>query len=134
MMGAQYALCCGCDFVYIEQDCLVYGLDRALAWAQGRDMVYGYGDPCQIIDGWAEHSFFFVSSGYIPNMLTAMNTQRVHETVGYPLPEIWWHNTFGSIADFWPFGYGRKRPIKWDGEAFYAQQLTDDELRGFLVK
>lgn len=143
MMGAEYALCNGCDFVYIEQDCLVYGLDKALEWAYGQNanIAYGFGENCSFYKGWSESSFFYVHNGFLPFFLDLFNRSRVHEWTKSPVPEVWWTNMFTRIVDWhvfrvkhWPFGYGRKRPIDFDEEVFYAQQLTDGELNNFMKK
>ena len=132
IMGAQYALLNGCDYVFIEQDCLVYGLDKAIEWAQNQTagIVYGFGEY-SLFPGWSEESFTFVSNEFLPTFIARMNRRRIFETTN-SAPEKIFHSLFKDLAEYWPFGYGRKRPIDFDQEVFYAQQITDDELEKFL--
>ena len=41
------------------------------------------------------------------------------------------HLAYSNMFTPWPFGYGRIRPIDFSQPVFYAQQLTDNEIRGF---
>ncbi len=133
MMGAQYSLVNKCDMIYVEQDCLVYGLREALDWAKGKKIVYGFGDVSWC-PGWAEHSFFYVSNEYLGTFLSILNGCRIHENEKI-LPEVSWHSLFKDVADFWPFGTGRKRPIPFDSDGpFYSQQLKTNEIREFQNK
>lgn len=135
MMGAQYAFCNSMDFVYIEQDCMVHGLDKALEWAQGEKMCYGFGPNASLFPEWAEHSFVYIGLDYIPEMLYKINLPQIHthiDTAGR-VPETIWHRMFKDVATFWPFGYGRKRPIDFNQEVFYAQQLSEKEIAEFRV-
>ena len=133
MMGAQYALCNGCDLVYIEQDCLVGGLNKAIEWAQDYKHVYGYGRQCSMAHGWAENSFMYVRNDFLPELLNVLNQNKWLDGRGAPLPEMLWHGAFYEMdgVEFWPFGSGRKRPIPWQEEFFYGQQLTEGEIEKF---
>jgi len=133
MMGAEYALCNGCDLVYIEQDCFVKGLWKAIAYAQGIGHIYGYGRECSMGSGWAENSFMYVANDFLPEFLMVLNNRRWFEGKGSPMPEVMWHEVFKNYDEvsFWPFGVGRKRPIPWEDEIYFAQQLTDGEIEKF---
>ena len=133
MLGLQYALCEGLDFLYIEQDCFVYGLDKMVDWARthihDKLIVYGW-QPWWFNPGWAEQSLMFVPNQAIPTVLWIINTARVHENnVG--IPEVNWHNLFQNAFVKWPVGYGRCAVSDWDGSMFFKQQLTDKEVERF---
>lgn len=132
IMGAQFALLNGCDFVYIEQDCLVYRLDKALEWADGKKLVYGFGKWSHS-EGWSEDSLQYIANVFLPEYIYRLNTVRFQEIPNF-IGEPHYHKLFKDVADFWPFGFGRKRPIDFEQEIFYAQQLSDEELDGFLNK
>jgi hypothetical protein len=133
LMGAQYSLVNNCDMVYLEQDCLVFGLKEALDWAKGKKIVYGFGDVSWC-PNWAEHSFFTVSHEYLGTFLSILNGCRIHENNDI-LPEVSWHSLFKDVASFWPYPYGRKRPIDFNLETpFYAQQLRSNEIKEFQNK
>ena len=134
MLGLQYALCEGLDFLYIEQDCMVYGLDKAVDWARtnirDRLIVYGFTPWC-FHPGWAEQSLMFVPNQAIPAVLWIINTARVHE-INQGIPEMIWHNLFQNCFVAWPFGYGRHCVNDWEQPMFFKQQLTDSEIEKFL--
>lgn len=130
-MAAQYALVNGMDWLYIEQDCLVYGLDKVLKFTEGKKMCIGGGEYAWQ-PGWAEESLMWVSNEYLPTFIQKINAVRLYETEKIPEPIVM--QMFKDDATLWPFGYGRKRPIDFDQEVFYAQQLSDEELDKFIEK
>jgi len=133
LVPATYAYCNEMNFIYIEQDCLVKGLDSAIKWASDKDLCYGYG-KWSLSLGWAEQCFIWVRYEYIPMFVylcmksNIMNVD-VHRKV---IPEPMFHGLFKNIVTPWPFGVGRKRPIGFNDDIVYAQQLTDNELNEFL--
>lgn len=133
MASAMFAYCNQLDFVFIEQDCLVWGLREAILWARGKDIVYGvtpYSDDLSR----GENSFVFISYEYISEFLNIMFRLKWHIWgIDKDFPECIWDDTFKQVGARWPFGYGRKRPINFDLPMFYAQQLTDVELKQFLT-
>lgn len=133
MLGLQYALCEAMDFLYIEQDCFVFGLDKAVEWArtniQDKLIIYG-GYPYWFHDNWAEQSLMFVPNHAIPAVLYIINNARVHED-NSGIPEVKWHHLFKDSARFWSFGYGRHKVGYWNREMIYKQQLTDEEIKIF---
>ena len=134
LMGAQYSLVNNCDLVYVEQDCLVYGIKEALDWAKGKKIVYGYGDYVSWCPGWAEQSFVYVSNEYLGTFLSVLNGCRIHEN-DKVLPEVSWHALFKDVASFWEFGCGRRRPIPFEGDSpLFAQQLKRHEIEKFKEK
>lgn len=138
MMGAQYAYCNEMDFVYFEQDCLCYSLDKALEWASGRNLVYGFGPLTSWQPGWAELSLIYVSYTFIPLFMRYLYDFKLHiwnrdfDRVKHA--EICIHRLFRGIAEHWPFGFGRNVPIDWDQKVFYAQQMTAENLEKFKKK
>jgi hypothetical protein len=131
MMPAQYAFCNGMDFCYIEQDCMVHGLDKALEFARDKKIVYGFGTQTSFVKDWAEQSFIYVSNDYLPEFIYKLNTNRFHESMTL-VPELNFHRQFKEDADFWPFGYGRNlKWINWNESVFYAQQLRDSDIERF---
>jgi hypothetical protein len=138
LVAAAYALANDMDLCYIEQDCLVYGLDKAVKMAQEQcGMWYGFGENSSYKPGWAANSFLYVSNGYLLPFLERMHRiknwpdgvnkleQAFHEVM------VW---SSGINFKYWPFGCDRLRPIPWDQEIFYAQQLNDEELDKFTSK
>lgn len=135
LMGAYYAYLNECDFMYIEQDCLVYGLDRALESVQDKSICFGGGE-FECSQGWAENSFVYVSYNFIPEFIERQNDIKFHafkDGEYRQTPEITFNDLYAGFAH-WPFGYGRKRPIDFNQKVFYAQKLTDPELDEFLRK
>ena len=130
VMGAQFALINGCNFLYVEQDCLVYGLDKILEFAKDKKIVYGYDEWSWQI-GWAEDSLLYISKDYLCKYITLSNENKLVDNIS-TTPEIDFQRVFSADADYWPFGFGRKRPIDFTQKCFYAQQLNDEELDLFL--
>ena len=133
--GAQYAYCNECDFVYIEQDCLVRGLGKAIEWARDNEAKIAYGSGrWSMFPGWAEHSFIYISYDYLAKFVFEMMNSDIkfNDSKGREVVEMTFHRLFKDDATFWPFGYGRRRPIDFDQDVFYAQQLTDEEIEEFL--
>ena len=133
--GAQYAYCNECDFVYIEQDCLIRGLGKAIEWARDNEAKIAYGSGrWSMFPGWAEHSFIYVSYDYLPKFVFKMMNSDIkfNDSKGREVVELTFNRLFKDDATFWPFGYGRRRPIDFDQDVFYAQQLTDAEIEEFL--
>lgn len=134
LLPAAYAWANKRDLVYVEQDCLVVGLESALNWAkeQKAKICYGYGDNSSFAYGWAATSFTYISLEYLPVFIARLAAAGVltHREVKEYF-EITWQKMFGEDATYWPFGYDRKRPIDFSQKMFYAQQMTDVELDKF---
>jgi hypothetical protein len=134
MNGAMYALCCDADFyVYVEQDCLLFG-DDLLANAMGdatEDILVGA--PTENGVGLNEsaaapmlqQSFVIVRRTALARFITSL--------LGSP-----WSDGEVSPEEIMarrlvPFGllripFGRSRPIDFRLTHFYAQHLTENEL------
>lgn len=134
MLSLQYAFCNGMDWLNLEQDCLCYGLDKVLEWANNnindKLIIYGW-DPWWYRPGWAEQSLMYVPRLTIPAVLYIINNARVHENLA-GCPEVNWHQLFCNSFISWPFGYGRCEVKDWSGEMFFKQQVTDREIDNFL--
>lgn len=133
MMGAQYALLSGMNYVYIEQDCFVYGLDKAIEWAQDKDICYGFGDNCSFGPGWGEQCFMFINNSYLTKFIMRMLETRVWARTDNFM-EIHLHEIFKRDLTPWEFGCGRLRPIDFSKDMFYAQQLSNTEIMSFIEK
>ena len=135
MQGAYYAHCMNQDFLYIEQDCMVYGLDRAIRWLEKEKPLisYGYGEYSYLPE-WAENCFVFIRRDFVPEMIRRHHEYQFHNWHYYRgVPEVIFHRMFQDVATFWPFGFGRKQ-INWNEPIFYAQQLNDKKIDKFLEK
>lgn len=113
-------------FVYIEQDCLIYGkniIEKAIKSMGKKPMLLGSGNgtpqPIQqsfvIIKKDFIHKFLQMEFNLNKNMLSIDSEKR------YSL-------RFKGYYDFLPFGYGRKRPIDFNQSHFYVQHLRTNEL------
>lgn len=131
--GAQYAYCNEMHFIYIEQDCLVKGLDKAIKWALDNDVKIAFGSgEWSYNPTWIEPSFTFVHYDFLPQFISSMmfsNVKFADKTD--KVPERVWSDLFGKSVTFWPFGYGRKGPVDMSEDAFYKQQLSDKEVEAF---
>jgi hypothetical protein len=139
LCGAAYAYANDMDMLFIEQDCLVFGLEKAIAWARelGSCVCYGFGKNCSWRAGWAENCLTYVSNDLLGRFIPCMH--RIKDIPdAHPYLEEQFHtvlqNEFEDDVHYWPFGCGRLRPIPWDQEIFYAQHLTDAELDQFMQK
>jgi len=127
--GALYAYCNGMDYLYIEQDCLVHNLPAVLEFAQHHDMCYGYG-KYSMYPGWAETSLVWVKHSSLDRFIARMVTSGIKDLDGKgTVTEQFFHAKFCDMMEPWPFGYGRIRPIDFTQPVFYAQQLTDQEIK-----
>lgn len=128
-LGAFYAYFTGTDyFVWVEQDCLIHGkgiIDKAIENMQeATDISFGEFDD----DLKVETSFIVMKAASIPKIFDA------YLRVKNDRPELkYWKMTHnGFINHVWfPFGQGRNRPIKFEDQYYYAQQLTNEELARF---
>ena len=128
LFGAMYAYSNNMHLVYIEQDCLVKGLDKAveLAIESDKPMFYGYGEY-SFQKGWAEHSFVFVKNTFVDIAISRILDCKL-DREARPLPEKLFHSMFNDAFTPWPFGYGRKPVADWDSPILYKQQITPEEL------
>ena len=125
------------DFIYLEQDALAFG-----PWVQklySEDEKYGvlFGRK-HLSAPWmpCSQSLFMVRHWYIPEFVRLIlgdGPQNINGNLG--------EHIFVRLAERYPdkwkqFGWGfdRERPIAYDDEVFYAQQLTSEELDTLRAK
>ena len=127
LMGAVYAYSNSTSYLWIEQDTLIHGLDKALEIAKDKKICYGFSDKCTFKDGWAAQSFIYVGNDYLPTFINKLTESRIHES-RFPVPEMIFHDLFKQDATDWNTGYDRKPITDWSLPFFYAQQITDIEI------
>lgn len=127
--AAEHALVNDCNLLYVEQDCLVHNIPAVLSFARDHLMCYG-SNEWAYNPGWSEESLMWIANSFLPQFINRINVARFWNIDGIPEPIF--NGMFGGIATPWPFGFGRKRPIDFRQDTFYAQQLSDDELDMFL--
>jgi len=137
--GAMHALCCDADyFVYVEQDCLLFGNDFLPRAIGGSDADILLGPPTQNGRGMAgalaapmiQQSLMVVARSGLERFLEGLlgapwgdGKRAPEETMRLRLAP------FGFVQ----VPYGRSRPIDFDQSHYYVQHLTDDELGQFLA-
>lgn len=147
MLGVAYAWMCDADyFVYVEQDCLLYG-QGILEQAIGRmkhDFMFGDGSgtpqPLQqslfVIARPAFRSFLDALDG-IDGRDREVSPEIKFSRLRWDLPPTWvgrrqskaWRKlTWRLWYDRLPFGYGRVRPIDWSQPHFYFQHGSVEEV------
>ena len=153
LLGVAYAWMCEADYyVYVEQDCLLYGegiVERAIGRMR-HDFMFGdgAGTPQPI-----QQSMFILARPAFRAFLDGMDKIRegdrevspevkfarlkwdlVPERIG-PLRLRSWRRLTGRLwYDRLPFGYGRARPIDWNQPHFYFQHGTREELERYREK
>jgi hypothetical protein len=136
--GAMYALCCDADFyVFVEQDCLLYGddlLNRAVA-DRNEDILLG--QPTE--KGRGLHGS--VAAPMLQNALMIVRRTGLERFIDAILGAPW---TDGEVSPeetmrlrMPPYGlidipFGRSRPIDFKEPTFYVHHLDDNELHQFL--
>jgi hypothetical protein len=138
LMGAAFALSCDADYyVYVEQDCLLRGvnlLSEALGEQQadflcGQRTQGGKGIEGRPATPMLQQSLMIATKRGLANLISKIVTAP--EADGELGPEL------KMERDLAPFGqvlipYGRSRPIDFSRSHFYAQHLTRDELAAFV--
>jgi len=136
MVGAQYAYCNDLNYVFYEQDCLVHNFDGVISCAQGKSIIYGFGEKASYKQGWAEPSLVYASREFLPEMVERLNKGMWHQwNEGFERfrnPEKQFHNTFADVAEYWPFGYGMVRPINYSDDVYFAQRFIEKDYLEFL--
>jgi len=136
--GAMYALCCDADFyMFVEQDCLLYGddfLNRAIGDSKEDILVGprtkgGKGLKGSVAAPMLQNSLLIVRRVGLERFIDAM--LGAPWTDGEISPEETMRRRMG------PFGligipFGRSRPIDFNEPNFYVHHLDDNELRRFL--
>lgn len=131
LLSASYAYSNNMDFLYIEQDCMVHNLPAVLEFARNHQMCYGYG-KYSLYGGWAENSLVWVRNDGLAKFIFRLLSGNMKNIDGKKeKQEQVFHRYFENMAESWPFGFGRIRPIDFSQPVFYAQQLTDIEIDRF---
>ncbi len=136
--GAMYALCCEADFyVFVEQDCLLYGddlLNRAVADSNDDILL---GRPTEKGKGLKDS----MAAPMLQNSLVIVRRAGLERFIDAILGAPW---TDGEISPeetmrrrMPPYGligipFGRSRPIDFKEPNFYVHHLDDNELHRFL--
>jgi len=140
MTGAMFAFVNNLNYFFVEQDCLVHNFKRVyeISKEMGAPIIYGFGGLSSFITGWAEPSLTFVNYKFLQEFMNRLCKGLWHEwNMGFERfanPERQFHNTFADVAEYWPFGYGMKRPIDWSKEVFFAQRFDTLNFETFISK
>jgi hypothetical protein len=136
--GAAYALCCDADFfVYVEQDCLVFG-DDLLARATGDSAADIFlGMPSENAKGlnggiaapMLQQSLMVVRRAGLERFLEGL--LGAPWTDGECSPEETMRLRLAPF-ELTRIPYGRSRPIDFNAPAFYVQHLEGDDLQRAL--
>lgn len=128
---AMIAYCDTADFIYLEQDALAFGPwvqklyseDEKIGVLFGRKHLSEPWMPCS-------QSLFLVRHWYIPEfvrLILGEGPQNIDGNLG--------EHIFARLEERYPdkwkqFGWGvdRERPIPYDDEVFYCQQIKPEEL------
>ena len=133
LLGASYAFFNDYDYyVYIEQDCLIYGkgiIEHAIK-NMGKLPVsmggVGVKSPQPL-----QQSFMIFRKDFIPTLLSKeMNAKQ--EWLRNSPERRYNKMTLGKRKEL-PFGFGRTRPINFNKKFFYAQHLRSSELAQFKL-
>lgn len=131
LLGAAYALMCDAEyFVYVEQDCLLYGkgiIEEAISHMGASEILFGdgFGTPQPL-----QQSFFIVKAKYLHKFISP-DYDLIDKSYLAASPEQRYHRYFQDVYSYMPFGHGRVRPIDYSLCHFYAQHLTKEELSIF---
>jgi len=113
------------DYIYVEQDCLVYGVgwvERCLSHArESTGILLGRGDgtPQPI-----QQSLMVVTADKLEDFISGISNYKGDD--GVPNEVMFQKNL---DFDWLPIHGGRARPIKWNLPFWYAQHFTDEELK-----
>lgn len=132
ILGAIVAYANNKDLIFKEQDCLAFGnwveamyetMDKT-----GAEMVIGAPEDS---NGQAlEQSLFMIKRASILDFVMAYLDipQNDREMINESKFKHILDNQFKRRSAYLPFGYGRRRPKKWQDETFYIQQVTQEEI------
>lgn len=133
LLSASIAFYEDCDyFVYVEQDCLLWGeniIENIINSMGDKKMALGSGNgtPQQL-----QQSLIVIKKDYIP-FLTNLEMISTEEELSFS-PESRYYNKFKDDIKFFDIDFGRKRPIDFNRDYFYAQHLNKEELENFKEK
>lgn len=117
------------DFIYIEQDCLVFGNweSTMIAECQSKNLAAGFGycDPSLAA---CEQSLFWIARDFIPEFVSAYMAIPEGDATILPEEKFMRLKAQNSKVGQFSMPFGRLRPLDLSLPAFYAQKLTQDEL------
>lgn len=123
------------DFIYVEQDCLVFGdwEQSILNEAKQKNLRAAFG-VCPSHIAHCEQSLFWIECDFIPVFVAQY--MSLAQGDADLLPEAKFMNMAGSSPEIGQFSllYGRIRPIDTDNPTFYAQKLTLEEITALCKK
>lgn len=131
LLGAMMAMHAGddVDFIYKEQDCLAFGpwVDRLYEDLGEADFVAGKVNTNNHAVGLRGQSLVLLRAEAIRKFIA------LYMSVDAPERGFNTEQKMDYVARYLPMaetsmGYDRTRPIKFDDDAFYAQQWTESEL------
>lgn len=134
---AMLAYCNTSDFIYLEQDALAFGPWVKKIYADLGDAGIVFGRK-HLSEPWmpCSQSLFLVRHGYIPEfvrLILGEGPQNIDGNLG--------EHIFIRLSERYPdkwkqfdWGYDRERPIGYDDEVFYAQQLKPVEIDALKAK
>jgi hypothetical protein len=133
LLSATVAFFEDCDyFVYVEQDCLLWGeniIENIIDSMGDKKIALGNGggtpQPLQ-------QSLVIIRKDYIP-FFTNLEMTSSQEELSFS-PESRYFNKFKDDIKFFDIDFGRKRPIDFNKNHFYAQHLNKEELKTFKEK
>jgi hypothetical protein len=133
LLSASIAFLDDCDyFVYVEQDCILWGKNII------EDIIEGIGDKKIVLGSGLgtpqpiQQSLVIIKKDFIPTFLhLEMSSSNEELKIS---PENRYYNKFKDSIKLLDIGYGRKRPINFNDDQFYAQHLNTNELNYFKEK
>lgn len=127
LTGLFYSLMNDSDYaVFIEQDCLIKGkgiIEYAIDSMRDKKLLHGSSSQMGV-----EQSMVIVKKDYIlPFINKFLSLPSDREMFGEVKFQVMKDQNWGLL----PFGFGRDRPIDWTNDYFYAQHLTNEEIKQF---
>lgn len=123
---AMLAYCDEKDFIFVEQDALMFGDCIGTMYSEIGDAGIIFGDCTWMA---AEQSLFLVKHFYIPEFIRLFLNEGPHKEGN--LSEEVFKRLEEAHPDQWKrfsLQFGRNRPINFDDPVWYAQKLTADEM------
>jgi len=126
IQGAEFAHQKNCDYVYVEQDCLVYGK----GWVE--KCMYGMDKPVLLGEGgpgnWPiQQCLIVVKNYFIPTFVKLIGETLKDEAGKDIAQEYMYSRRLEGHYEFIPFVGGRHRPLADD--YWYAQHIKPEELK-----
>jgi hypothetical protein len=127
LKGAEFALWKKLDFVYVEQDCLLWGKD-IVNYSRERmttGLMLGSGEDTTMP---IEQSFFIVKCEFLPEFISKI------QVINGSMPEVEYIEWFHDQYDLFPFRGGRQRPLDFETDFGFVQRLSGPEFQIMIQK